>query len=156
MPTPEWDIGTYLTFMQSQGVAHSVSSISSPGAGVFRGNKTATLAIARLLNENFAAYARTYPKRISFMAIPPLPFVQESLIEVDYALNTLKASGIGLLTNYEGMYLGNPALKDFFSTVNERYDHPIFFVHPTDPVMEVNGSFIEANPTLYPTGLVEY
>lgn len=112
--------------------------------------------------------SRKYPDRFSFMAVTPLPYVNASCVplvsrneelnlmeslfsiaEANYALSSLKAVGIGLLTNHEGLYLGNPALRPFFAALNSSdmgAAHSIF-VHPTNPYLRVNGSFIEANPS---------
>jgi 6-methylsalicylate decarboxylase len=60
-----------------------------------------------------------------------------------------------LLSNHEGYYLGNRSFTPFFADLNSS-KHAIF-VHPTGPCLHsANGSLIDANPTPYPEGFVEY
>ncbi|KAG6833103.1 hypothetical protein H0H87_011514, partial [Tephrocybe sp. NHM501043] len=155
-PTPDWDIDTYLSFMASEGIAHSVFSFSAPGANVFQGSQGLTVAMARLMNEQAAAYARAYPSKLSFYAVVPLPYTTEAIIEATYALDHLGAAGIFLTSNFEGVYLGNAQLKPFFDAMNKRSTKTIFYIHPSAPYVKVSNKLVEANPTPYPTGNIEF
>ncbi|KAE9387522.1 hypothetical protein BT96DRAFT_482952 [Gymnopus androsaceus JB14] len=115
-----------------------------------------TVALARLMNEETAAYARSFADRLSFMAVVPLPYINESIQEAKYALDELGAVGLILLSNSEGKYLGDPTFTDFFKNVNEREGRQIIFVHPATPYLIIDGDLVEANPTRYPTGFSEY
>lgn len=75
----------------------------------------------------------------------PLPYVNASIIEVNYAVEKLGAVGPGLLTNHEGLYLGNADLNPFFDAVNATVTS--IFVHPSDPYLRMNDSFVVANPS---------
>nr|OQO21605.1 hypothetical protein B0A51_12002 [Rachicladosporium sp. CCFEE 5018] len=82
--------------------------------------------------------------------------VSKTLKEANHA-TILGAVGIGCLSNHEGHYLGAALLTPFFAALNARdTSREITYVHPTEPVLNVNGSFISANPTQYPSGNVEY
>jgi predicted TIM-barrel fold metal-dependent hydrolase len=142
--------------MAGQGISHAVVAFSSPGANVYPGNQAATTALARLINEQSSAYARVYPKRFSFYAVMPLPYTEAAIVEATYALGTLGAAGIALYSNFEGRYLGDVAFTPFFQAMNGRGADQIIYVHPTTPYLRVNGSLIEANPTTYPTGNIEF
>ncbi|KAL6708135.1 hypothetical protein ACN47E_003319 [Coniothyrium glycines] len=155
-PTPSWNISSHLAFMASQGISHSILTISTPGANVYLNNRAATVALARLLNEQVAAYARSRPDKFTFYAIVPLPYVDAAIAEAHYALNTLNASGIALYSNFHGRYLGDPSFSPFFKALNALGGQQIVYVHPTTPYLHLNGSFIEANPTTLPTGNIEF
>lgn len=142
--------------MDGEGINHSIFSISAPGANVYKGQQVATIALARLLNEQAAAYVRAYPKRLSFYAVVPLPYATAAITEAKYAINTLGAAGIILTSNFEGIYLGDSRFTPFFSAINALGKGQILYIHPSAPYIKVNGAFIEANPTTYATGNIEF
>jgi predicted TIM-barrel fold metal-dependent hydrolase len=155
-PTPSWNVSGHLSFMESEGISRAVLAFSAPGANVYPENQAATVALARLINEQTAAYARAYPNHFTFYAVVPLPYTQHAIAEAKYALDTLGAAGIALYSNFEGHYLGDPSFTPFFAAMNARGNGQIIYVHPTTPYLRVNGSLIEANPTTYPTGNIEF
>ena len=68
--------------------------------------------------------------------------------EAEYARTHLRAIGSGLLSNHEGKYLGNPLFTPFFEFLESRdSDSEVIFVHPTIPVLNLNGTFISDNPS---------
>jgi len=69
------------------------------------------------------------PHRFGFFATLPLPDVDDALAEVEYALDTLHADGIVLLSNYAGRYPGDPAFEPLFTELNRRKS--VIFFHPT-------------------------
>lgn len=148
-PTPNWTIAGQFAFMASDGIQRSVLSISTPGSNVYLGNEAKTAALARLCNEYLAALARTWPNRFSFFANMPLPYSQRAIKEIDYASKKLGAVGLGLLSNHEGHYLGDPLMKPFFQYVNDTSKGNVntLFVHPADPCRRAdNGSYVVDNP----------
>jgi predicted TIM-barrel fold metal-dependent hydrolase len=155
-PTPTWTLEGHLAFNAGQGISRSVIAFSAPGANVYPGDKRKTLALARLINEQTAAYARAYPDKFAFYAVVPLPYTQDAIAEMKYAFETLGAAGIVLFSNYEGRYLGDPAFTPFFQALNARGQGQLVYVHPSTPYIKVDGKFIEANPTTYPTGMTEF
>ncbi|KAG8990849.1 hypothetical protein FRB90_001599 [Tulasnella sp. 427] len=155
-PTPDWTIQDHLNFASGLSITKTILGSSTPQANVYMGNQALTVAMARILNISAASLRALYPKQIDFFCVCPLPYVSESITEAKYCLDTLGGAGITTMTNHEGLYLGNSALDGFWSYVNSRTDKPIVFVHPTAPYMKINGKFVEANPTQYLTGLVEF
>jgi predicted TIM-barrel fold metal-dependent hydrolase len=58
----------------------------------------------------------------------PLPDVDGALAEATYALDTLKADGIVVLSSYEGKYLGNAHYAPLWSELNRR--RVVVYCHP--------------------------
>ena len=120
--TPEKSIAE----MDQGGVTTSVISISDPG--VWFGDNAAARALARDCNELGAKVVHDYPGRFGQFAVLPLPDVDGSLKEVEYALDTLKMDGIGVLSSYQGKYLGNAYYNPLLEELNRR--KAVVFCHP--------------------------
>ena len=87
--------------------------------------------LARLVNEGFAELVREHPTRFGAIASLPLPDVDAALAELEYALDTLELDGVLLLSNHEGVYLGDPRLDPLFDELERRRAY--CFVHPDFP-----------------------
>ena len=122
----DWTPEKMLRQMEEGSVATSILSVSDPG--VHAGNDQAARALAREANEYAARVVRDYPGRFGFFAVLPLPDVDGALAEAAYALDTLKADGIGVLSSYEGKYLGNPAFAPLMDELNRR--KAVVYCHP--------------------------
>jgi hypothetical protein len=68
----------------------------------------------------------------------------------------LGAAGVVLLSNHETKYLGHPDFKPFFQALNQLGGRQIVYVHPNTPYVKSGNNLIEANPTTYPTGNIEF
>jgi len=142
--------------MASHGIKRSVLCVSTPQANAFLDErddalrKKKTIALARLLNEFVAELCRVYPERFSWMAVMPLPYVEEAVTEVRYALEELGAIGVGVLTNHEGMYPGDEGFDGLWEYLQGRAGkegREVMFVHPTEPVIRLDdGRFVNSRP----------
>jgi len=128
-PIPNWSPEAAIAFMDQHGIAAQVVSISSPWLGFVDGR--AAVDLARRINEYAAGLIRDHAPRFGAMAVLPLPNVEAALAEIAYAFDTLGLDGIGLLSNYHGVYLGDPAFDQIFAELNRR--KALVFVHPTTP-----------------------
>jgi predicted TIM-barrel fold metal-dependent hydrolase len=126
--TLEWTPEKSLADMDAAGVATAFLSITVPGVW-FDDEDAATVALARACNEYGAKLAGDGSRRFGTFAILPLPHVDASLREIDYALDTLKADGIGLFTSYGDKWLGDPVFAPVIDELNRR--KAVVFVHPT-------------------------
>jgi predicted TIM-barrel fold metal-dependent hydrolase len=122
-----WTAELSLADMDKGGVAASILSITNPG--IWFGDKEKTRALARACNEFGAKVVQAHPKRFGLFATLPLPDVDASLKEIAYAYDTLKTDGIGLLTSYDDVWLGNKAFRPVMEELNRR--KAVVAIHPT-------------------------
>ncbi|TFK18296.1 amidohydrolase 2 [Coprinopsis marcescibilis] len=146
---PQWNLTAHSDFMNALGITHSVLGFTGPSANVFMRDRASTIALARLINEQLAAYSRTQPDKYSFFAAMPLPFVDAAITELEYTANELGAVGVALLSNHEGKYLGSRDFIPFWSHMDNMGGRRIVYVHPNTPYLTVNDTFVIANP--YPS-----
>ncbi|NBE93724.1 amidohydrolase [Nonomuraea sp. KC401] len=121
-----WSQAATEQVMEENDIAAAVTSSPAPFE-VFK--DTAQVATgARVINESLADLVREQPQRFGFFAYLPLTDVDAALAEADYALGTLGAEGVLLLTHVNGTYLGDPSFEPLFAELDRR--RAVLFVHP--------------------------
>jgi 6-methylsalicylate decarboxylase len=126
-----WNPAHAIEEMDRSGVAVAMLSMPTPGLALLGGGRDQWRKLARTCNEYAASLSRDYPGRFGNFAALPLPDVEGSLAEAVYALDVLKADGIGLLSSYGKTYPGDPSFRPLFAELNRR--KAVVFVHPTSP-----------------------
>jgi len=137
---PHWSVEDALALMHDHGIASAVLSVSTPGVHLDPGRRhdPDARAMAREVNEFAARVARDHPGRFGFFATLPLPDVDGALEELAHAFDTLHASGVMLLANTHGRYLGAPEDEPLFAELDRR--RAVVFVHPSElPGPRVDG-----------------
>jgi predicted TIM-barrel fold metal-dependent hydrolase len=122
-----WTPAQSIEDMDRASVATSMLSITTPG--LWFGDNAEARHLARVCNDYAARLVVDHPGRFGFFAALPLPDIDGSLREIEYAFDVLKADGIGLYTSYNDKHLGDPSFGPILEELNRRmavaYTHPI-------------------------------
>lgn len=119
--------------MGELGIAYALLSVSSPSLWTKDPARTRTLA--RKVNDEEAEIVSRAPGNLGFLATLPLPEVSAAINEARRCLDTLHAGGVGLMTNYGGVYLGDRSLDTILAELNGR--GALAVLHPTKPAVTV-------------------
>jgi 6-methylsalicylate decarboxylase len=124
-----WSVAGVIEHMDKTGVATGIASIS-PWGPHFKDAAQAR-QLSRLCNDYAAQMGRDRPGRFGLFAAMPLPDIDGALKEIEYALDTLKAEGIGLMTSYGDKWPGDPLFAPVWEELNRR--KAVVYFHPNTP-----------------------
>jgi 6-methylsalicylate decarboxylase len=125
-----WRPEASLEQMDKHNIATAILSTAGYGDVVYDGSEKAR-TLARKSNEYAAKLVDEHPKRFGMMAILPIPDIDASMKELEYAVGTLKADGVGILSNIYDKWPGDPKYFPVFQEINRR-KLPVF-IHPFVP-----------------------
>ncbi|MEQ3725526.1 amidohydrolase family protein [Alcanivorax sp.] len=140
IPIPAWSPSMAVDFMDKYGIQTQIVSISEPGVA-YLSTPQERLDMAMEVNNyttNELIYSNHYPGRFGGFAVLPIGDPNNPLdiinacSEATRAIKILGMDGIGLLSNYNGIYLGDPRFTPLMLTLNTL--GCMVFVHPVTPV----------------------
>ncbi|HLI20579.1 MAG TPA: amidohydrolase family protein [Stellaceae bacterium] len=135
-----------LEAMDKGGVTTAINSATTP----VKLPRDKRIAYARDNNDYMARLVRDYPGRFGMFANLPLPDIDATLKEIEYALDVLKADGVHMITSYEDQWLGNKHFAPVFDELNCR--KAIVYTHPHVPMCCIK-TLTEA---IVPDATIEY
>jgi predicted TIM-barrel fold metal-dependent hydrolase len=126
---PTWSPAKSVDDMEKNNVTTAMLSLAVSGVTFDVGE--AGRALARKSNDYGAQLVKDHPTNFGLLAALPMPDPKGSLAEMEYALDTLHADGIALLSSYGDKWLGDAAYVPVFEELNRR--KAVVFVHPSAP-----------------------
>jgi len=120
------DLEARLRLMERAGVEIQVLS-ACPQVPYFEDEKNAARA-ARFVNDQYAELVRRQPDRFRAFAVLPMPHVEESVGELDRALDEPGMAGIAMNTTVLGHALVEPDFVPIFAELNRRA--AVLYLHP--------------------------
>ncbi|WP_438301885.1 amidohydrolase family protein [Pseudomonas sp. NMS19W] len=130
---PAWNPVSDIEFMDSLGIDMAMLSLTAPGVAGWKGQ--AALDMARRVNEYAAQLASDHKGRFGSFVTLPMQDIEGALKELEHAMTVLKAEGVILLSNYDGLYLGDAHFDPVWQAL-ETYK-AVVLIHPTQPRLEL-------------------
>ena len=125
----QWTLTKDLEDMDQAGTASAILSLTTPAFGF--GEMNDVRKVSRGCNEAAAKLIADHPGRFGSFATIPLADTEGALHEMVYALDTLKADGIALYSDYGDKWLGDASFAPVYEELNRR--KAVVYVHPTLP-----------------------
>ncbi len=113
--------------MDKYGIATAMLSGVQYGDEIYDGTEKGA-ATARMYNEFAARVVSDHPGKFGFLAVLPYNHNDASLKEIEYAFGTLKADGVGILSNTGTKWPGDPSYVPIYEELNRRKS--AIFIHP--------------------------
>ncbi len=132
LPDGMFRLDTRMEEMERSNVDHHVMSIIVP-AGEVAGDRSLNIELAKAANEGLARVQRDTPGRFTTMATLPLLDGDESVRELDRAVNELGLRSVMITSNVAGKALDSEDLWPVYARA-EQLGVPVM-IHPSWPVM---------------------
>ena len=142
---PDWSPAKTDETMANAGIDAAVMSIASPGT--YFGDIEFTKKLVATCNDGFARLIGDNAKRFGALGMVSLPDAAAAARDVAYVLDTLKLDGIGLVSHYDDIYVGEPDWNEFYAELDKR--KAVVFVHPIRPLQGGRAIYH------FPSGFVE-
>lgn len=123
-----WSQERAIEQLDRYGVATAVLSIASTPGTWFGMDAAGAGRMVRICNDYGAEMARDRRGRFGLFATLSMIDIDATLREIEYALDVLKADGIGLQSNYGDKWLGERTYRPVFEELNRR--KAVVYVHP--------------------------
>jgi len=123
-----WSKAKAIEDMDRAGINAAVLSLASTPGVWFNLDAEQASRLARDCNDFAAEMMRDNPGRFGLFATLSMLDIDRTLKEIEYALDALKADGVGLQTNYGDKWLGHAVFKPVFDELNRR--NAVVYVHP--------------------------
>ena len=125
-PLLNWSVQKTIEDMDRGGVTTAITSATTPQVSGLQ--KPLAVRIARDCNEYAKRMEIDHPGRFGTFAVLPLPHLDETLKEIEYAFDTLKVDGVTCMTSYGDKWLGYAEFEPVWAELNRRkatvYTHP--------------------------------
>jgi predicted TIM-barrel fold metal-dependent hydrolase len=126
-----WSVDLSLAQMDKFGIGVAILSMTQSGELLYNGTEKGRAAV-RAGNEFGAKVMQQHPSKFGFMGGIPMPDIDGTLREIEYAYDTLKADAIGIYSNdNRGRWPGDPYFEPMWQELNRR--NAIVYTHPLAP-----------------------
>jgi predicted TIM-barrel fold metal-dependent hydrolase len=123
-----WSKSKAIEEMDEAGIRTAVLSIASTPGVWFDLDAARASQMAHDCNDYASEWMREKPGRFGLFATLSMIDIDRTLEELEFALDTLKADGVGLQSNYGDRWLGDSKYKPVFDELNRR--GAVVYVHP--------------------------
>jgi len=114
--------------MDKNGITTSILSLASTPGVWFDTDAKAAHDMARQCCDFAAEMVQSKPGRYGLFAPLSMVDADATLKEIEYAFDTLKVDGVGIMTSYGDKWLGDAAYKPVLEELNRR--KAVVYVHP--------------------------